>query len=746
MFATASLLPQSGFAGITKPIRGGPGMTAALRHERSQASVPLVIVTTRHLHGMLGRSTRRDRIRRTQPPIADGKLMKTPWLRALALCLIAPLASTAATPAASKPVASKYDPQALFAPFHYQDPVNRYRNADGRRGPDYWQNRADYEIHATLDPKTKTLTGTETITYTNNSPQPLGYLWLQLDQNLYRVDARGNFSGDSAPKFDEHTKGDVITLVEVIGDHGAVKAEHVISDTRMRVDLPQAVAANGGKVRVRIAWHYTVPGEFGGRTDWFHTKNGDIFEIAQWYPRMCVYDDLRGWDTAPYLNSEFYLEYGDFDYSITVPSNMLIVGSGELVNPEDVLSKAELQRYAQARNSDKTVVIRSAAEVTDPTSRPKQGGALTWRFKMQNTRDVAFGASAAYVWDAARIDLPGGKHALAQSAYPVESIGKDGWQNSTQRVKYTVEFFSKYTGFDYPWPNAIAEAGVAGGMEYPGIVFDWWKANGYTLFLLAVHEVGHSWFPMIVGSDERRNAWMDEGMNTFVDVIAHADWGKAHGGEFAPKKDSEYASQTGDPAKDIIKQVFDDPDAPPILTRADAIREKFRHPITYFKAAYGLTLLREQILGPERFDAAFRQYVRDWAFKHPSPSDFFRTMDSAAGEDLSWFWRGWFRHNWKLDLAVTGVKYVDNDPTKGALVTVGNLDKFAMPSTLRVTFDDGSTKDVRVPVATWMQHTQFDVAVAGNKRIKRAIIDPDAVLPDVDRANNEFAVGAARTR
>ncbi len=672
--------------------------------------------------------------------------MKTPWLRALALCLIAPLASTAATPAASKPVASKYDPQALFAPFHYQDPVNRYRNADGRRGPDYWQNRADYEIHATLDPKTKTLTGTETITYTNNSPQPLGYLWLQLDQNLYRVDARGNFSGDSAPKFDEHTKGDVITLVEVIGDHGAVKAEHVISDTRMRVDLPQAVAANGGKVRVRIAWHYTVPGEFGGRTDWFHTKNGDIFEIAQWYPRMCVYDDLRGWDTAPYLNSEFYLEYGDFDYSITVPSNMLIVGSGELVNPEDVLSKAELQRYAQARNSDKTVVIRSAAEVTDPTSRPKQGGALTWRFKMQNTRDVAFGASAAYVWDAARIDLPGGKHALAQSAYPVESIGKDGWQNSTQRVKYTVEFFSKYTGFDYPWPNAIAEAGVAGGMEYPGIVFDWWKANGYTLFLLAVHEVGHSWFPMIVGSDERRNAWMDEGMNTFVDVIAHADWGKAHGGEFAPKKDGEYASQTGDPAKDIIKQVFDDPDAPPILTRADAIREKFRHPITYFKAAYGLTLLREQILGPERFDAAFRQYVRDWAFKHPSPSDFFRTMDSAAGEDLSWFWRGWFQQNWKLDLAVTGVKYVDNDPTKGALVTVGNLDKFAMPSTLRVTFDDGSTKDVRVPVATWMQHTQFDVAVAGNKRIKRAIIDPDAVLPDVDRANNEFAVGAARTR
>ncbi len=672
--------------------------------------------------------------------------MKTAWLCALALCWFVPFALPAATPAAGKPVASKYDPQALFAPFHHQNPVNRYRSADGRPGPDYWQNRADYEIHATLDPQGKTLTGTETITYTNNSPQPLDYLWLQLDQNQYRTDARGNFSGDSAPKFEEHTDGDVITSVEVIGDHGTVSAAHLVSDTRMRVDLPQPVAANGGKVRVRIAWHYTIPGAFGGRTDWFRTRNGDIFEIAQWYPRMCVYDDLRGWDTAPYLNSEFYLEYGDFDYSITAPSNMLIVGSGELVNPENVLTKTELQRYEQARNSDKTVVIRSAAEVTDPASRPKQGGTLTWRFRMQNTRDVAFGASAAYVWDAARIDLPGGKHAMAQSAYPVESIGKDGWQNSTQHVKYTVEYFSKYTGFDYPWPNAIAEAGIAGGMEYPGIVFDWWKANGYSLFLLAVHEVGHSWFPMIVGSDERRHAWMDEGMNTFVDVIAHAAWGKVHDGEFAPKKDSEYASQTGDPAKDIIKQVFDDPEAPPILMRADAIREKYRHPITYFKAAYGLTLLREQILGPDRFDAAFKQYVRDWAFKHPSPSDFFRTMDSAAGEDLSWFWRGWFQHNWKLDLAVVGVKYVDNDPARGALVTVANLDKFAMPATLRVTFDDGSTSDVHVPVATWMQHTQFDVAIAGARRIKRATIDPDAVLPDVDRTNDTFAAGPARVR
>jgi hypothetical protein len=677
------------------------------------------------------------------PDRCHGHPMKTTWLCALALLLVVPLtAAAAATPATSQTVASKYNPRALFAPFHYDSAVNGYRSADGRPGPDYWQNRADYEIHATLDPKTKMLTGSEVITYTNNSPEALGYLWLQLDQNLYRTDARGNFTRDRAPKLDAHTDGDVITEVKVETTSGTVIAHYVVSDTRMRIDLPQAVAGKGGKVKVHIAWHYTIPGEFGGRTDWFATKNGDIFEMAQWYPRMCVYDDLRGWDTAPYLNNEFYLEYGDFDYSITVPSNMLVVGSGELVNPQDVLTKTELQRYEQARNSDQTVVIRSAAEVTDPSSRPKQGGTLTWRFKMHDTRDVAFGASAAYVWDGARIDLPDGRHAMAQSAYPVESFAKGGWQESTQHVKYTVEFFSRYTGVVYPWPNAIAEAGIAGGMEYPGIVFDWWKAKDYGLFMLAVHEIGHDWYPMIVGSDERRNAWMDEGFNTFVDAIAHAEWGEAHNGQYAPKKDGEYAPLTGDPAQDIVKQVFDDPDAPPILTRADAIKEKYRHPITYFKTAYGLTLLREQVLGPDRFDAAFRQYTRDWSFKHPTPADFFRLMDSAAGEDLSWFWRGWFAHNWKLDLAVTGVKYVDDDPAKGARVTVANLDRFAMPATLRVTYTDGSRIEVRVPVATWMQHTQFDVAVAGNKRIKSATIDPDGVLPDVDRTNNTFTAGA----
>ncbi|HET7268724.1 MAG TPA: M1 family aminopeptidase, partial [Oleiagrimonas sp.] len=363
------------------------------------------------------------------------------------------------------------------------------------------------------------------------------------------------------------------------------------------------------------------------------------------------------------------------------------------------------------------------------------------------------GASKAFVWDAARIDLPNGKHPLAQSLYPVESMGKGGWQDSTQGVKFAIEYFSKYTGFDYPWANAVAEAGIAGGMEYPGIVFDWYKASDYSLFMLGVHEFGHAWFPMIVGSNERRDAWMDEGMNTFVDALAHAQWGKTHNGQFAPKKDGEYAPYTGNPTRDIIKDVFDKPNAPPILTRADAIKETYRHPITYFKAAYGLTLLRNEILGPERFDAAFRKYVEAWAFKHPSPSDFFRAMDSASGADLSWFWRGWFRHNWKLDLAVTGVEYfhgmkpgkngrptpAKDGPRKAAIVTVACLDKLPMPATLKVTYMDGTHKSVRVPVATWIQHKSFGVMVDGSKRIKSATIDPDHDLPDVDRGNNTWS-------
>jgi len=647
---------------------------------------------------------------------------------------LALLLATAAAAAATTDAPSAFRPRQTFAPFAYPDPASVYRSASGKPGPMFWQNRADYRIKATLDPASRRLSGEETITYTNHSPDALNVLWLYLEQNRYRKDARGAFGGGRFPH--QFTDGEHIESVQVEGPGGKLeKVDWLVSDTRMQVRLPQPLKAKDGQLRLHIAWSYTVPGVFGGRTDVNPSKNGDIYEIAQWYPRMCVYDDLRGWDTQPFLNSEFYLDYGDFDYTVTVPWDMIVVGSGELLNPQDVLTRTEQQRLAQARRSDATVMIRSASEVNQPSSRPKQSGTLTWHFRMHNTRDVSFGASKAYVWDAARVNLPGGKTALAMSAYPAESGGNDKWGRATEYLKKSMEYFSKQW-YPYPYPVAINEAGTAGGMEYPGITFDAKEAGGKALHMLIAHEIGHTWFPMIVGSNERRDAWMDEGFNTFIDVY-EAD--HFNHGEYAPKRDAEYAPGGGNPADEIVK-VLTDPHAPPLLTLADQVPEKYRHPVTYFKSAFGLVLLREQILGPARFDPAFRDYIRTWAYHHPTPSDFFRFMDSETGEDLSWFWRGWYQHNWKLDLAVTGVAPADGGWKNGAEVTVANLDKLVLPATLEVAYADGSKHDIRVPVETWMQHRQFTVHVDGSQPVTSATIDPAHALPDVNRGNNGFTV------
>jgi len=648
-------------------------------------------------------------------------------MKALALSLAGALALAASTAMAAD--APRYDPLQTFAPFTYPDPVNAYRSADGKPGPLFWQNRADYSIEATLDPAQRLLSGHETITYTNHSPNALDVLWLQLDQNRYKTDARGAFTSEFPTEF---TKGYQIASVEVEDASGHRQSvKWVVSDTRMQLRLPAAVKANGGSVRVHIAWSFTVPGEFGGRMDVNASKNGDIFEIAQWYPRLCVYDDLRGWDTAPYLNSEFYLEYGDFDYKVTVPWDMIVAGSGELVNPQEVLTGTQIKRLDQARHSDTTVMIRTPAEVDQPSSRPKQSGTLTWHFRMHNSRDVAFGASKAYVWDAARINLPHGKTALAMSVYPVESE----WARATEYLKASVEYFSR-KWFAYPWPVAINEAGTAGGMEYPGITFDHKKAKGKGLHGLIAHEIGHSWFPMIVGSNERRHAWMDEGFNTFIDIGEDEVFNH---GEFAPKRDSEYAPHGGNPADEMAK-VIADSDAPALLNGADETAEKYRHPISYFKGAFGLVLLREQILGPERFDDAFAKYIATWAYHHPSPSDFFRFMESESGEDLGWFWRGWFQHNWQFDMAVRKVEPIDGDWSHGAAVTVANLDPLVLPTTLRVSYDDGSHQDVRVPVETWQQHREYVVRVAGTHKVVAAELDPEHALPEADRSNDSLRV------
>jgi hypothetical protein len=650
--------------------------------------------------------------------------------RALLLLLSSALVATLMVTGAAAQTANTYDPLKTFAPLTLPDPANTIRTGAGTPGPAYWQNRVDYAIAARLDPAAKTLAGQAVVTYVNNSPDVLDVLWFQLDQNLYRHDSRaGAFSG--RPRAGS-TDGYAIEAVEVKSGRNWVAAPHLIDDTRMRVALPAPLAPSGGKVEVRVRYHYTVPSDdFGGRTGWLPSPNGEIFSIAQWYPRLQVYDDLRGWDTLPYLANEFYLEYGAFDYAVTVPDDMIVAGSGALTNPAEVLSPGQRARLGRAQASPTTVVIRTPDEVA-ATAAPS--GEKTWRFHMDHTRDVAFSASRAFVWDAARVDLPNGRTALAQSVYPVESVGQDRWSRSTEYLKHAVETFSGW--YPYPWPNAINVAGPAAGMEYPGIVFDGVEDEGKTLFWITAHEIGHSWFPMIVGFDERRHAWMDEGFNTFIDVHESDAF---ENGLYGPKRDSEYAPGDGAPA-DQMAVILDDQAAPAIMTRADAIQEKYRHPITYFKSAFGLTLLRENILGPDRFDPAFRKFIADWAFKHPQPGDFFRAMESAGGEDLSWFWRGWYMNTWRHDLAVTSVAYTDGDRAKGVDVTVENRDQLVLPATLRVAWADGTHADVRVPVETWMQQGahvfHLDGASGSPGEVVTATIDPDHRLPDRDRSNN----------
>ena len=631
-----------------------------------------------------------------------------------------------------------FDSLQLFAPLQLPQPVNAFRGGAGKPGPLYWQNRADYDLRASIDPATRTLSGEETITYRNHSPDALDVLWLQLDQNIYRTDARARDARSPwrrpgqpiAPT--PSSDGYDIASVEVEQGGRRVPAKFLVDDTRMRVDLPAALAAKDGVLKLHVKYRYVVPGAWGGRTAATPSKNGDIYEIAQWYPRMAVYDDLRGWDTQPYLGSEFYLEYGDFDYAVTVPWNWLVAGSGELANPKEVLTAEQQRRLQQARGSDRTVYIVRPDEVGQASARPTQSGTQTWRFHMDHTRDVAFAASPAFVWDAARINLPDGKTSLAMSVYAAEGVGADKWDRSTEYVKGAIEHFSQW--YAYPWPAAINLGGHGAGMEYPGIVFDGFDDAGKDLFWITAHEIGHTWFPMIVGSNERRHAFMDEGFNTFIDVYASDAFNH---GEYAPKRDGEYAPKGGNPVDEILP-LLADKDAPTLLDGADATSEKYRHPLIYFKGALGLVLLREQILGPERFDPAFRRYIATWAYRHPTPSDFFRFMESESGEDLSWWWRGWYLNNWQLDMGISEAHYVDGDPAKGVTLTLQSRQKLVMPATLRIDYADGSHEDRRLPVETWIQRKAPELMLATTKPISALSLDPDAKLPDADRNNNRF--------
>jgi hypothetical protein len=622
---------------------------------------------------------------------------------------------------------SKYNHYEAFNPQFYPYPGNDFRSASGEPGPRYWQNRADYNIVSTLDTAAHSVKGNVTITYTNNSPDNLPFLWLQLDQNIYQAGSRGSATTTQAggrwanPAF---TQGEAVRSIsaEVGGQKATPK--YFVTDTRMQVYLPQPLKP-GAKATLNIGYDFTIPERGTDRMGRLSTRNGWIYAVAQWFPRMAVYDDVQGWNTLPYLGAgEFYLEYGNIDYSITAPSNLIIAGSGALLNEKEVLTTQQQARLAQARNSDKTVVIRSAEEVTSAASRPA-AASLTWRFRVENTRDAAWSASRAFVWDAARINLPSGKRCLAQSVYPVESIKKDGWQRGTEFTKGAIEHYSKQW-FEFPYPVATNVASNVAGMEYPGIVFCNYTDSGGDLWGVTDHEFGHTWFPMIVGSNERKYAWMDEGFNTFINGLSTKEFNKG-----------EFAQFSFFPSDEAVKYVFN-PKMDPLFTAPDVIQQANLGVAAYLKPGMMLDALRDVVLGPDRFDRAFREYVRRWAFKHPTPYDFFHTMENVSGEDLSWMWRGWVFNNWNLDQAVTGVKYNNNDASKGAAISLQNLDQMVMPVPLRVTESNGKVHNITLPVEVWQRGGTWTVTVPTTSNISEVVIDPDKKLPDTNRANNTW--------
>lgn len=628
---------------------------------------------------------------------------------------------------------SKYDYQSLWSPTFYTSSGTEFRSASGQPGPKYWQNKADYVLNASLNDQTNEISGSAQIMYKNNSPDNLDFLWLNLEQNLFNSKSRGeaviptsgsrNGQGGRMPGV-KNVKVEGGYTIKSVKTASGEALKYTINDTRMQVYLPKAMAT-GGEVKLKIDYSFIAPYYGSDRMGVLETQNGKIFTIAQWYPRMCVYDDQHGWNVDPYLGaSEFFLEYGDFDINITAPAKHIVVCSGELQNPQDVYTAEQQARWKQAESSDKTIMIRSAKEVKSTASRPAKS-TLTWKFKIKNTRDASWASSAAFIIDAAKMNMPSGKKAMAVSAYPVESSGTEAWSRSTEYTKASIEFNSK-KWYEFPYPVATNVAGNEGGMEYPGIVFCGWKSKTDGLWGVTDHEFGHTWFPMIVGSNERLYGWMDEGFNTFINGISTANF---NAGEYKPKAPRDMQQ---------IAKFICNPMLEPVMTTPDNMQERNIGTLLYFKPAIGLDILRKNVLGEERFDRAFKTYIQRWAFKHPTPYDFFHTMENVSGENLSWFWREWFYKNTRLDVAVSDVKYIDDDPKKGALITLENKDEMAMPVLLEVKTKSGKSEMVKLPVEVWQRNKTWTFKHPSTEEIQSVTYDPAHELPDYEPENNTW--------
>ncbi|MBL7926963.1 MAG: M1 family peptidase [Bacteroidia bacterium] len=537
---------------------------------------------------------------------------------------------------------------------------NMYRSASGAPGPKYWQQRADYNINATLTESDQRIRGSETITYYNNSPEILTFLWLQLDENVFVNTNEANTQNTSKMNENMSLKdvrnlanapNDLGIKIEAVTDVGGKALHYVINETMMRVDLPKPLKT-GEKFAFKVTWNYRMVNRIErwgrGGYEYFSDDSNYMFTIAQWYPRMCVYSDWQGWNHKQFTGTaEFALTFGNFDVSLTVPADYMVAGTGQCSNYASVLTAAQLSRYKKATQATEPVEIVLKQEAID-AEKNKTKATKTWNYHAENVRDFAMLASPKLIWDAMNVTIDG-KNIMAMSYYPKEAYGLYR-KYSTRVVATTLKTYSKYT-IGYPYPVAIS-CEAASGMEYPMICFNFGRtekdgtyseATKNGMIGVIIHEVGHNFFPMIVNSDERQWTWMDEGLNTFCQYLTEQAW------------DVNFPSRRG-PAHRIVDYMkLPKEQLEPIMTNGDNLVQRGGN--GYGKPATALNILRETILGRDLFDFAFKEYARRWAFKHPTPNDFFRTMEDASGTDLDWFWRGWFFGIEPCDISIDKVSW-----------------------------------------------------------------------------------------
>jgi hypothetical protein len=609
----------------------------------------------------------------------------------------------------------------LFAPMGLWPSPNEIRAGSGAPGHDYWQNRADYTIRATLDTTRKTVSGQMRMRYTNHSPDTLHFIWVQTEQNAFKSNSLNSYYFPAGSRFGARgfEGGDVIERFEQVTGSRSVPLHLRGQETVTKVDLAEPLAP-GQTATFDIAWHFAVPEHGADRMG----RDGPLYEIAQWYPRVNVYDDVHGWNTEPYLGQgEFYLEYGSYDLYLTVPSGYIVAGTGMLQNAQEVLTPTQISRLAQARTSATPVHIVTLDELRNGSARPRgTSGTMTWHFHADSVRDAVWAASPEYLWDAS-----GWNGKLAMAYYRPTAI--DPWKDAADQSRMSIMEYSE-RWFEYPWPQITAVEGPISGMEYPMVAMEAHSEDVYDLYNVVTHEIGHMWFPMIVGSNERVHMWQDEGFNTFINTFSEA--------RRYPEKGNQMQRALQERA--LVERLMQQGVDFTIETPPDRIIPTQLGVAAYYKPSVGLQLLRQEIMGPEAFDDAFRTYVRRWAFRHPTPADFFRTMEDVGGRRLDWFWREWFLENARFDQAVDTVQASMEGTTQNVHVVYGNHERGVLPIRARFTFSDGTTQEFDYPAEVWAINQRSYVREYSfpNKRVTRIDLDPDRRLVDVNRANNTW--------